>query len=329
MGTHPLSNHALGGPVGGFHPATVDLNLLRILAVVLNRRNVTGAAEHLGMSQPAVSRSLARLRNLFGDPLLIRANGRMQLTHYAQCIAGPLSSWLEGVSSLVSVAPFAPETLTRRFRIASSDYGALAVAGPALPGLMAQAPHAGIDIVPLSRDSHRALAAGDIDLILTGGEGDPAQHHQRLLFEDDLVCLMAPDHRWLATPSAARGRIDLESYLDCDHIAVAAAHDGKDVVEAASTRPRRVVMSLPYAFLAPAMLSGDLIATVPRRLAEQGASGRWRIVEAPRELGRFTCRALWSERSQGDAALSWLIDLLADACAQTPAPAEHRVPAMA
>lgn len=324
MATHPLSNHALGGPVGGFHPATVDLNLLRILAVVLNRRNVTGAAEHLGMSQPAVSRSLARLRNLFGDPLLIRANGRMQLTHYAQCIAGPLSSWLEGVSSLVSVAPFAPETLTRRFRIASSDYGALAVTGPALPRLMAQAPHAGIDIVPLSRDSHRALAAGDIDLILTGGEGDPAQHHQRVLFEDDLVCLMAPDHPWLATPAAARGRIDLKAYLDCDHIAL--AHDGKDALDAAS---RRVVMSLPYAFLAPAMLSGDLLATVPRRLAEHGDPSRWRIVDAPRELGRVTYRALWSERSRGDAALSWLIDLLADASAQGPASVEPLVPAMA
>ncbi|WP_206239703.1 LysR family transcriptional regulator [Novosphingobium terrae] len=321
MATHPLSSQALCGTSGGFHPATVDLNLLRILAVVLNRRNVTGAAEHLGMSQPAVSRSLARLRNLFGDPLLIRANGRMQLTHYAQCIAEPLTSWLEGVSSLVSVAPFVPETLTRRFRIATSDYGALTVVGSALGAVMKQAPHAAIDILPLSRDSYRALAAGDVDLILTGGEADPTQHHQRQLFEDDLVCVMAPDHPWAASAKAASGRMALTDYLECPHIALAPAHDGKDAVEGqggAIGKAKRVVMTLPYAHLAPAMLTGSLVATVPRRLAMEQNCGLWRIVEAPKELGHFTYRALWSERSRGDQALSWLIDLLAQT-SQKPA----------
>jgi hypothetical protein len=87
-------------------------------------------------------------------------------------------------------------------------------------------------------------------------------------------------------------------------------------------------MSLPYAFLAPAMLSGDLIATVPRRLAEQGASAAG---ASSRRRANWAASpvAPCGASAAGDAALSWLIDLLADACAQTPAPAEHRVPAMA
>ncbi|RVU02259.1 LysR family transcriptional regulator [Novosphingobium umbonatum] len=319
-----MPHRSLSAPAMAVDPAKMDLNLLRILAKLLETRNVTLAADQLGMTQPAVSRALARLRDVFQDPLLIRANGQMQLTHYASRLANPLMTWMGQLGSLVTLAPFSAAALTRRFRIAVTDYGAHACLAPVLDQFRRLAPLAAIEIVPLEKSSPRALAMGEIDLILAGSLPGSDQLHQCTLFHDDVLCLMASDHPWRLThdKAARKARIDLDDWLAYPHIGIMMMHAGKELVDLlhgdAPMQGRHLQICLPYSHLAAAMLTGDMLVTLPRRLAEAlVSSGHVHACQAPIELSSFAYSAFWSERSRTDEALMWLVDLLRGNISQT------------
>lgn len=296
--------------------SNVDLNLLRVLALLLQTRSVTGTARRLGISQPAASRSLAQLREVFGDPLLIRTNHGMELTRRAEELLPPLNEWLAHTSSLFASSDFHPATLERRFRIASTDFGVISVLSPSLPRLTELAPKAAIDIVAFTDSMTAKLAAGEIDLIVTGREPDLSATYGRHLFTEGSACVMRAGH---PLAGGAIDQLSMDQFLNWPHISILVGEDGFDRIGfmlGARASERRVIATLPYFQAAPSLLGkSDAIITLPRRIAHHlAAAADLTVVDAPGEFPTLDYWVLWHERSRRDSATMWLVDILADTC---------------
>lgn len=291
-----------------------DLNLLRNLAMLLHTKSVTSAAQKLNMSQPAMSRSLAELRQLLGDPLLVRTRGGMLLTRRAEELLAPLQQWLHAGELLVSPPQIDLSTLQRRFRIVAADYGLLTVLRPAMPVIMAAAPGVALDVTPHVGDVATRLATGEIDLALGCAEPDRMLVHDRHLIREDFVCLVRPEHPLAIRNSAPT----LDDILAWPHISVSVGIEDDPVSVALARRgaARRVVATTPYYAGAQALIEGtDMVLTLPASIARDPAvCGRLRTIAAPPELGSFDYWLMWHTRSQRDPAIQWLIELLASGC---------------
>ena len=297
-----------------------DLNLLTHLAVLLETRSVTQAARRMRTSQPAMSRSLAELRRLTGDPLLVRTRGGMLLTRRAEELAGPLRSWLDAGERLVAPPRLDLASLVRRFRITASDFGLLSVIQPALPRIIAEAPGVAIDLKPPLGDINADLASGAVDLAVTGFEPDRSLVHERRLFRDTFVCVTRTGH-----PLAAGRQGEAPSFAELlawPHVSVTVNGEDIDPLSRAFRARglgRNIIATTPYFAGAWDLLTGtDAVATLPARAARAFASGRTLTsFPAPPELGGFDYWITWHNRGHGDPALRWLIDLLARCCDMT------------
>ena len=293
-----------------------DLNLLVVLRALLQTRSVGQAAERLGMSQPAVSRALARLRRQFGDQLLIKGNRSMMPTAYASELVGPLELLLDQTELFLGKGPiFEPSSTSRVFRLATTDYGAIAVLPHMLSHFTAQAPAAGLEISGFGRDTFQMLAEGQIDVAFYADDPVPNSLRTSDLFVEDYLCLMRAGH--LRAGEIADGRIAMDDYLAHDHALVTVAGGRTGVVDDALRvlgHKRRITLWLPY-FMTAAILvaNSDLILTLPRR-ATEAAVGSLGLTSfrPPVALETFGYRMVWHERTHNDAACAWLRKLIAE-----------------
>ena len=301
----------------------IDLNLLGQLAVLLQTRSVTRAAARLGISQPALSRSLAELRRLFGDPLLVRTRGGMLLTRRAEELVKPLQEWLAHAHNFVLPERLNPARLVRRFRIIAAEQAVTAVLVPTLAPMLECAPQVRIDIVPDRGDPREQLAAGEADLAL--GRPRPDRHliHDRFLRREDLLCVLRNGHPLLA--EAATRELLVSDLLRWPHISIASGPDEDPLAKIFPGRPieRRVVATLPSLASAGALLSfSDAIAVLPASAAQCASEDRrLAALPAPAELGVWEHWALWHNRAHRDPAVQWLIELLARHCQPKPSAA--------
>ena len=184
--------------------AKVDLNLLVVLHALLETGSVTRAAERLGSSQPAVSRALAKLRRLFGDRLMVKAASGMTPTLRAEAMREPLATLLGGVETFLHKPKFDPASTDRVFRIATTDYGALAI----LPNIAArfarEASNAAIEVVGFSRDVFRMLADGQVDFVLYADNPVAGSFRARELFRESFVTLIRQGHPLLEQMRGAK-----------------------------------------------------------------------------------------------------------------------------
>src|SRR5688572_28310547 len=174
----------------------IDLHLIRVLHTVLTERSVSKAALRLGMYQPAVSASLKRLRELAGDPLLVRAGAGMVPTDAALRMIEPSASILRAAEMLFSDARgFEPQTTTTQFRVAAADYLDPSFLPRLVAQVKAQAPRSSIEIHPLSAasDYQARLAQGEIDVVVGNWLQPPEDLHLARLATDEIVCLVARD----------------------------------------------------------------------------------------------------------------------------------------
>lgn len=298
----------------------VDLNQLATLAVLLQTRSVTGTARRLGLSQPTVSRSLAQLRQMLNDPLLVRTSTGMQRTPRAEDLVAPIEQWLASTSALLHPPRCDPATLDRCFRIASTDYGVLTVIAPALAAITRDAPGVTIDIVPFAADVMHRLASGEIDLLISGlgpdHAPDPAIVPGRALFTDGYTCIMRAGHPLAGSSDP----VALDAFFAWPHVGVVVsdlAVDGVEIRLGARGNERRVTVRLPYFHAAPALIAGsDMLMTLPTRAASRFAGSHGLATRpAPVEIFPLDYRLLRHERSARDPATTWLADLLAAHCA--------------
>ena len=290
-----------------------DLHLLTVLHTVLQTRNVTAAARRLNMSQPAVSRALTRLRLLFKDQLFVKGPRGVIPTPRAEDLAVVVARLLAEIGNAVEQPTFDPASADRVFRIATTDYGALAALGPAMGGLLSEAPNIGIDIVPLKDSSFAELATGAVDFALYADDPAPPNLKDMHLFEEHYVSLVRAGHP--AAACSEDGVMDLDAFLRHGHILVSVAGDRSGVVDDALAHrglTRRVAVSLPY-FSTAAVLATqtDLLLTLPRRAALSLSLAADLIVLAPPvELESFAYRILWHPRNDTDPGAMWFVDRL-------------------
>lgn len=288
----------------------VDLNLLVVLSMLLETRSVTKTAERSGMSQPAVSRALAKLRVIFDDALLVKAGTIMRPTVRGTALLEPLQAALAGVGSLLAGrAPFDPASTERVFRIATTDYGATVILPPLAALMVSAAPKASIEVVPVDGQTFRQLGEVDVDLALYSDNPVPPNLRTRDLFQERFGCLLRAGHP--AIGRAEEGRIRLEDYVAFSHILVTVVGGRTSTVDtalAAIGHSRHIAVRLPYfATAALVAASSDLFLTIPRRAAENFADDeRLRLMEPPVKLPIFGYRMVWHERVHAEPDHAWL-----------------------
>lgn len=287
----------------------LDLNLLVVLRAVLQTRNVTVAAQKLNMSQPAVSRAIGRLRHVFADQLFIKGARGVVATPRAEALADSISKLLHDLDDLLGSQEFSPSTSNRIFRIATTDYGAIAVLPSLAAVFAAEAPNAGIEVLPFSQDTFRRASNGDVDVVLYSDDPVPDDLQRTILFNETYLSFVRADH-----PLASRinnGQPHLDDFLDPPHILVSIFGGRTSELDdrlAALGRSRRIAMWLPYFATAAVIASKtDFILTIPERVASELASPHGLIsFRTPVELEGFGYQMLWHARTQSDAGSLWL-----------------------
>ncbi|MFZ1613196.1 MAG: LysR family transcriptional regulator [Holophaga sp.] len=290
--------------------ADLDLNLLVVLDVLLQERHVTRAAARLGTTQSTLSSSLGRLRVFLNDPLLVRTARGMMPTPRALALQPALRAALEGLSrAMDGHDTFDPATSRRAFVIAATDYPQFVLAGPLMAGLRREAPGVSVDIRPISRRfPWEDLATGELDLIVAGQTQAPSGLQSRLLFRDELVCLLRRGHPALIAP------FDLESYLSLAHLE---AHpvEGPTLADTLLARQgcaRNICLHLPQFLIAPfVIMTTDLCFTVARRIAEPFVAAHpVALCSFPLEAPVVSVRTFWHPRMRDDPAHRWLREQL-------------------
>jgi DNA-binding transcriptional LysR family regulator len=292
----------------------LDLNLLKALDVLLDECNVTRAAARLGVTQPAMSGMLTRLRDAFDDPLFVRAQRGMVPTRRALAIARPLGQVLEEIGGLLQAPSFDPSTARMNFTIAATDYALRAVALPFLAKLKPRAPHVkvalvGVDDVLVQTQLERA----EIDIALVTPDTAPGDLHARALFKEHYVCAVRADH-----PAAVGRRLTLKKFCALDHMLVSYTGGSfrgiTDEVLDALGRQRNVTVSVKSFLVVPDLLrASDMVATVPSRLVA-GVEGLV-VLAPPIDIPGFTKSAVWHDRTHRDPAHRWLRQLLFETAA--------------
>ncbi|MDG1446657.1 MAG: LysR family transcriptional regulator [Porticoccaceae bacterium] len=299
----------------------VDLNLLVYLDVLLRECNVTRAAEELGISQPAMSNSLRRLRDLFGDPILVRTSDGMTPTDRALELQPMVRKVLSAAEqAILPKTEFNPMESSRIFRIMASDYTESTLLPVLLRELRKQAPNIRLDIMTPSDVSFHDVERGKVDMVINRFDSLPQSFHQVHLWDDSFSCVMSSNN-------PVKDNWNLQSYLSSKHIWVSKTGMGVGVGmtpddvqrlgwvdEALSKQGVKRDISLFTRHYQVALLlaeQDDLIVTIPSMSAKSIAgSDRVVILEPPFEIERMRLKMVWSPLLQHDPGHRWLRQLI-------------------
>jgi DNA-binding transcriptional LysR family regulator len=292
----------------------IDLNLLVLLRALLSERHVTRAARRVGLSQSAASHALSRLRELYGDELLVRRGRGLEPTPRALLLVPELEQGLAQLeSTLRSQAAFEPRQARRHFTIAAADYFQFTL-GPLLQRLAVEAPGFELTFVSFT-DALPLLESGHADLGLLPRLPLPSSFTARRLFSDGFVCMARKRH-----PGKLGKRLTLQQYLDAGHLLVAPGGTPGSLIDTELARrglQRRISARLSSFLAAPAVVSqSDLLSTGPEQLWRQQAMlYPVKLSALPFRLPRFEIDLVWHARRETDPAHTFLRDALSKAAA--------------
>jgi LysR family transcriptional activator of mexEF-oprN operon len=278
----------------------LDLNLLRVFAVVAETGSVTQSADRLYLTQPAISAALRRLTVAIGAPLFARQGRGLVLTARGQRLRAEVTLHLRAlVDAALAPAQFDPRTSERTLRLGLSDSAEVWLLPPLLRLLGERAPRMTVVAVPVQfRTVGKALASGEIDAAVTVADELPAGVRRRTLFTGGFVCLYDPRHARLRTP------LRKDDYFARDHVVVSYNADLRGIVEDAFPRRQRVVRCSVSSFAnLGAIVDGSaLLATIPQTIAEQIRAVRphLRAAKLPFPLPRGSVELLWPGAADDD-----------------------------
>lgn len=289
----------------------MDLNLLLALDALVAERSVTLAARRMRLTQPAMSRALGRLREHFGDPLLVRAGRGMVLTPRAEALGPPLRQALLGLEAVVAEQPdFDPRRSRRTFTVATADYGMAVLVPPLLGRLGMEAPAVDLTVLPIPADLGGELESGRIDAVIAPKRPSAPGLVWSRLFAERNVCLVRDGH-----PRVGR-TLSLERFCDLLHVFVSPEGRPVSVVDEALERrglSRRIALRVGSFLVAPLVVAeSDLIATTASRIAARFTGPlALRILAPPIDLPEFTLAIGWHERVRRDPGHAWFRALVA------------------
>jgi DNA-binding transcriptional LysR family regulator len=289
----------------------IDLNLLVVFDALMSERQVTRAGERVGLSQPATSNALARLRSATKDELFIKSGGQLHPTPIATMLAQQIQPALSQIQTALSTAQlFDPLTSDRVFTIGMSDYVEFVLLPPLLEKLETAAPHIRIQVRSGSREDRLALLdTGEVDLICGLLTNKIAWHEKQLLFKEQFVCVCRQDH-----PSIG-DTLSLEDYVKADHLLVSVQEDrvGRvDFLLAQQNLTRNIALSTPHFLVAPPILARtNLIATLVGRIAQEFAPTlNLKILPCPLSLKGFSVFIRWHQSMSNHPANAWLRSII-------------------
>lgn len=305
----------------------IDLNLLVYLNAVLATRNVTQAAESLGISQPAMSNGLRRLRELFSDPILIRTKNGMSPTERALELQPLVRNIIASIE--LAVEPdkgFDPSVADRVFRLSVSDYGECTLMPALLERMQRIAPNATLDILTPSDVSYKDVESGNVDLVINRFDDLPQSLHQRIIWRDDFSCMMSRSN-------PIREDFNLASYLESSHVWVSKTGMGigvgvePDQVQqlgwvddalARIGRKRRIrIYTRHYQAAMQLAEMPDLVITIPSKSALlQKHNPKVIILPPPFEIPEIELKMAWSSLQHHNPANRWLRELIAEVAAE-------------
>jgi LysR family nod box-dependent transcriptional activator len=289
----------------------LDLNLLVVFAALMETRSVTRSAEKLGLTQPAASAALRRLRDYFGDDMLVQVGKRMHPTPFAEALYPQIQRSLHSVEQAIATpAGFDPATATRRFRINASDYVMVAVLVGLAERLAASAPHVQLEVaVPTERNAEE-LEAGKIDLLVTPEPFLAPWHPSEFLYEEEQVVV-----GWAGNPVFAKG-LGVEEFFAAGHVGVAIgarrAATFADTQLARMGRARRIEIEVASFASVPWFLQNTMRLAVLHKRLVQAMMPQFDLAYAsmPFPFPRLREMAQFHESRRDDAGLVWLREQL-------------------
>lgn len=295
-----------------------DLNLLRVLLAIYETGNVTAAAKQLGISQPAASAALARLRHSLGDPLFIRSGARMEATPRALGVIERTREVLEIIDRDILRGPqFDPAQTEHEFVLCLSEVGEIVFLPALFEHLRRAAPKARLRTISLDADAlTEHLHDGKVDAVLGyfPDLNDPHIYQQRL-FSHELTCMLREGHPF------AGERLSMADFCAADHLQVRDGTRRQEMFDAylASTGVRlNVVLKTAHYMSVPSLIEqSDLVVVLPRTVADLYAhSVNVQTIEPPIDIARYDLKQYWHARFQQDPRNVWFRRLITDVFAE-------------
>ena len=282
-----------------------DLNLLTVFAALAEERSVSRAANRVFLSQPAMTRALQRLREMFHDDLLVRVSGKYELTPKGSQLLAELEIALPRLDRLLAGFEFNAAEELASFHLMGTDYAARVIGVPLAQRLVNAGPNVSVDLSPLSDGSFEAMERARVDLILHADDGHIPNHFCReVLFRERFACVVS---RHTDPPV----RFTLAQYLGGLHVGVVVFGGSQTIPDqrlSLAGCKRTCPVRVSHFAVAMTMVAGtSLIATIPKRFAcAQPRDPRLAIVHPPKLLGSFNYTMTWHPRLEQDAAHKWL-----------------------
>lgn len=298
-----------------FSLAGIDLNLLVVFDALMTEQHLTRAAEKIGLSQPATSNALARLRKLFKDDLFIKTSKGITPTPRAIALAEPIRQALTQIQSVVSSQPaFEPSTSDRVFRIGMDDYTEIVFLSKLLQELRQLAPNVRIQVRSSTwQKGPKLLDADEIDLALGHFPEISSWHQKQMLYSETFICVASTER------FKKRKRLTLDEYMDALHLLVSPKEDMVGLVDellAQQNLTRIVAVSVPNFLIVPFVLtSTELVATLPTQIVATLIQ-TWNLYASPLpfEMTGFSVDMLWHSKNDHDFGFVWLRKLVTQLC---------------
>lgn len=282
-----------------------DLNLLTALKALLDEKHVTRAADKIGMSQPAMSRALARLRTMFQDPLLVKTSNGLGMTHRALDLHQSLNQVLTDVQQLIASPEFEPANISREITIATRDYESAVLLPDIISSVTRKAPGITFRIVSLQGDDLTPLDNIDVDFVIAGSDVSFSTLSRHVLYHENFTCLAAADH------PLRHKKWTLAAYLAQQHCLVTIKNVGLGLVDSilAKQKLKRNIAVRVSHFMSAAHIVAktDLITTVPERLGKLMADNNSIVMlKPPINIPSFPIYLYWHIRNHHNPLHQWL-----------------------